>query len=206
MKYTENGKDIHYSNYPFNDLGSDKLNLLPGRAGEIPHPFNGQSNNKFTFHSPETDYNKIALPNLLKVEGYMYGTSKGYFDEVKEHPRWTILGRDANRLANTLAIAEVAADEATEAAQAASNAQVWVVAGFANGVSTGIPAFISSGVILALGIAEGIISKAGRYRYQWLETFRNLGTPRNFAYFYSAEGHYNYLRTIQEEGDMFRNG
>lgn len=205
MKYQENGRDIHYSNYPFNDLGSDKLNLTPGRASEIPHPFGGLKNNNFTFHSPETDYNKIGLPSILKVEGYMYGASKGFFDEVRNHPRWTILGRDAKRLANTLAIAEVAAEIAIEAAQAASNAQVWIVGGLGStGASVGLPAFIASGVILALGIAEGIISKAGRYRYQWLETFRNLGTPRNFAYYYTGEGMYNYMQTSQEKGEMVR--
>lgn len=209
MKYQENNRDVYYSNYPYNDLGFDKLNLLPGRTQGIPHPYGGVANHNFTFHSPETDYNKLTLPNMLKVEGYMFGTSKGHFDEVREHPKWVILGRDAKTLATTLAIIEAAAEIVIQASMAASNAQVW---GFAvggastgGGLSTGAPAFAAAIAIGALGLINGIVSKVGRYRYQWLQTFRDLGTPRNFATYYSSEGHYNYLQTLQEEGNMIRN-
>ena len=206
-KASSNDSDyIYYSNYPYNDLGSDKLNLLPGRDNAIPHPFDGEENYNFTFHSPETDYNKLTLPNMVKVEGYMFGQSRGFFNDVKNHPKWVILGSKAKKLATTLAILEVASEIAIEAAQAASNAQVWFQAGYPFvGTSLGIPAYVASGLILTLGLAEGITSKAGRYRYQWLQTFRDLGTPRNFASYYASEGHYNYLRPIQVEGNLVRN-
>lgn len=206
MTYQENGKDIRYPNYPYNDLGYDKLNLLPGRTTGIPHPYGGLGNDSFTFHSPETDYNKITLPNMMKVEGHMFGMSKGYIDEVKNHPRWVILGRDAKTLATTLAIVEAAAEIVIQSSMAASNAQIWAVGGVGStGVSLGLPAIIAAAAIAALGIVSGIVSKVGRYRYQWLETFRNLGTPRNLAHYYSSEGYYNYMQPLQEEGNMIRN-
>src|SRR5690606_9754643 len=46
--------------------------------------------------------------------------------------------------------------------------------------------------------------KYGRYKYQWLETFKNLGAPKNFAYYYSSEGYYNYFQTLQEQGNELR--
>lgn len=209
MKYRENNKDIYYPNYPYNDLGSDKLNLQPGRSSGWAHPYAGLGNSNFTFHSPETDYNKLSLPNMLKVEGFMFGSSKGNFDEVRNHPRMTILGKDAKTLATTLAILEATSEIAIAAASALSNGQIWTIA--VGGTSTG-GGFSTGGLAISAAITIGVtqlinalVYKAGRYRYEWLNTFKNLGTPRNFASYYSSEGYYNYLKPLQEEGNMVRN-
>lgn len=198
-RYIEKNKFVHYSNYPFNDLGLDLLNL-----GVVQQPI--ESNGKFTFHSPETDYYKTTLPNEMVVQGYMFGKSKGNFDQVKNHPKWVILTAKAKDLALSLAALEASAEIAIASAQAASNAQIWGVAGTGStGVSTGAPAYAAAAVIAALGIVEGIVSKLGRYRYEWLKVFRDLGQPQNFAYYYYAEGNYNFMRPLQEDGERVRN-
>jgi len=197
--------DIYYSTYPYNDLGDDKLFFEDKtRTALLEHPFAGQSNNKYTFHSPETDYYRPTLPSEMSIQGYMFGRSKGNFNMVEDHSKWVILSDKARSLATTLAIIEATAEVVIQAAQAASNAQVWFVGGFTNGFSAGVPAFAAAATIAALGIVEGIVSNVGRYRYQWLETFRNLGQPQNFAYYYYSEGDYNYLKALQEPGNSLR--
>jgi len=195
-EYEENNKKIKYSNYPFNTYKEDVLNL------DSSTPNLGESNTNYTFHSPETDYYRNTLPTELTVQGYMYGNSRGHFDEVKDHPRWVILSNKGRKLASTLATLEVAGEIAIEAAQAFSNAQWW--AGFA-GISTGAPALIASGIIAGVGIGSAVIYKHSQYRYQWLKIFRDFGSPQNFAYYYFAEGHYNH-NLIDEitEGNSLR--
>jgi len=197
-KYVEDGKDWYYSNYPYNDLGKDKLNL--DSADSL-----GTSNNKFTYHSPETDYNSIIVPSELSIQGYSFGASKGQFDQVEDHAKWVILSKRARTYATTLATIEVATEIGIASAQALSNAQVWVVGGLGStGASLGLPAFGAAAAIALLGAIEGVVSKVGRYRYEWLETFEKLGRPENFAYYYYSKGHYNYLQLLQEEGEQLR--
>ena len=202
-KYKENGKSIYYSNYPFNSYQNDLLNGGEDLSTENGVTF-GVSNRNYTFHSPETDYYRQGLPSELSVQGYMFGNSRGHFDEVQGHPKWVILSPAARSLANTLATLEVAGEILIKAGEITSNAQVWAMFGMANGVSLGLPAFIAAGVVTAFGIAEGIIYKHGQYRYQWLKIFRDFGSPQNFAYYYYAEGYYNYLTTSQEDGNRLR--
>jgi len=179
-----------YANYPYNDLGVDKLNQLD---------FNGESNHNFTFHSPETDFEKIVIPSELKVEGYVFGRSKGNFAEVKDHPRWVILGAKSKDLALRLAGLEAASELAAETANSAETFQL----GFGLTAIFNV-AGIVLGIISAVTGALSTVVRIGRYRYEWLQTFRNLGSPRNFAYYYTSEGFYNYLRPIQEENNLVR--
>ena len=202
-KYKENGKSIYYSNYPFNSYQNDLLNGGEDLSTENGVTF-GVSNRNYTFHSPETDYYRQGLPSELSVQGYMFGNSRGHFDEVQGHPKWVILSPAARSLANTLATLEVAGEILVKAAEITSNAQVWFMGGLVFGTSLGLPAFISAGVVTAFGIAEGIIYKHGQYRYQWLKIFRDFGSPQNFAYYYYAEGYYNYLTTSQQDGNRLR--
>lgn len=191
--YTENEKEVLYSNYPFNDLGVDKMNLNTPQVSI-------SSNNKFTFHSPETDYYKSTIPTEMSVQGYMFGKSKGVIDEVKEHPKYVILGSEAKRTASILAGLEVASEIAVKIAQSAEVYRVQV--GLANSAN---PLGIGLNVIAAgAALAEGLISNFGRYRYEWLKIFRDLGQPQNFAYYYYAEGNYNYLKLLQSEGQYIR--
>lgn len=202
-KYKESDKTVYYSNYPFNSYQNDVMNLEENRDTENGVTF-GVSNRNYTFHSPETDYYRQQLPAELSVQGYMFGNSRGHFDEVKGHPKWVILSPKARNLASTLATLEVAGEILIKAAEITSNAQVWFIGGFANGGGFGIPAFIAAGVVTGFGIAEGIVYKHGQYRYQWLKIFRDFGSPHNFAYYYYGEGHYNYILKTENKGNQLR--
>lgn len=199
-EYEEEGRKIQYSNYPYNDLGEDVLHYDDSRTNLIQHPYSGDSNINWTFHAPETDYLKPTLPTEMKIEGYMYGSSRGHFDEVEDHSKWVILGREAYRLASTLATAEVIAEAAITIAE---SAEVWrFQVGVANSAN---PVGIALNVaVAATQVISSLAYKYGRYKYQWLESFRNLGQPQNFAYFYSSEGYYNYFQTHQTEGEYLR--
>jgi hypothetical protein len=187
-------KDILYSNYPYNTFSEDKFNdpysTETNRENLGEGATFGVSNRHYTFHSPETDYTKVGLPSEISFQGYQYGNSRGSFDQVKQHPKWVILTNSAYTLANELAIAEVVFDITIQALQALSNANP--VAGFAN---TWFPGgIIASAAIALLGGIAGAYFNYGRYRYEWLKIFRDLGTPHNFAYYYFSEGFYNYIQ------------
>jgi hypothetical protein len=184
---------IAYPNYPFNDLGKDRLNI--DNDNEL-----GDTNNNYTFHSPETDYFKPTLPNELSIQGYSFGKSNGRIEEVKNHSKWVILTSKAKNLAGTLAALEVAAEIAVNIAQ---SAETWrFYGGF---TFSGNPVGIGMNIaVQALSLASGVIANYGRYRYEWLRTFRDLGRPENFAYYYYAEGNYNYLNTLQEQTNQLR--
>lgn len=196
------GGDIYYSNYPFNDLGNDRMFYLNSQRRDfIPHPYGGLKNDKFTFHSPETDYIKPSIPTELSVQGYMFGNSLGFIDEVKEHPKWVILTSRARNLANLLATTETAAELAISLAQAGENYRFY--AGLTN--SFNIPGLLLSQVAAGLGLVSSALSRFGRFRYEWLTTFRNLGQPQNFAYYYYAEGKYGFLNNnVVDEGNSLR--
>lgn len=198
--YNEQEKDVLFSNFPYNSLGDNGLFLDDDRTGAIPHPFDSASNYNFTFHSPDTEFYKPSLPTEMKIEGYAFGKSKGVFDEVEGHAKYVILGAEARRLAATLATAEVVAEAIVASMEAFSN--YTQIAGFANTVFDG--AWVASPLIAATIGISGALFKYGRYKYQWLETFRNLGSPENFAYFYTSVGEYNYLKTLQSEGESVR--
>lgn len=200
-RYKENDKPVYYSNYPFNTYSNDVLNkdeeytTTDGRGGKF-----GDKGRNYTFHSPETDYYRPSLPSEMSIQGYMFGQSRGHFDEVKEHPKWVILSDKARNLASTLATLECVAETIIESSQALSNAQVQFGVVF----NTGAPAFIATALIAATGAASAIVYKYGRYRYQWLKIFRDLGQPNNFAYYYYGEGYYNYMRNLQTAGTSLR--
>ena len=145
-KYQEKenkNKYILYPNYPFNSYSDDKLNLpfngedrddLGGKE-EIGKAIWGESNRNYTFHSPETDYNKIRVPSEVSVQAYMFGQAGITFDEVKEHPKYVILTQKARNLASTLATLEVVAETIIQGAQAFANFNP--IAGFSNTVFPG---------------------------------------------------------------------
>jgi len=196
-KYMEEGNTKYYPNYPYNDLGNDKLNYVENRTALLPH--NSNSNYNFTFHSPETDFYKRTIPTELKVEGYMFGKSKGNFAPVKDHPKWVILGRKAKTVATLLAGLESAAELAIKLAAAGENFRFQVgVSNSSNPIGIGLSIAAAS-----LGGLEAV-AITGRYRYEWLKAFRDLGSPKNFAYYYASEGYYNYIQALQEEGNLVR--
>ena len=207
---TENvDKNILYSNFPYNTYSKDKFNRpfegvetdegagTSSRTNLGEEAVFGQSNRHYTFHSPETDYTKVGLPSEVSFQGYQYGNSRGNFDQVKTHPKWVILADSAYTLANQLAIAEVIFEITIQSLQALSNANP--VAGFAN---TWFPGGIVASIAISVfsGVA-GAYFNYGRYRYEWLKVFRDLGTPHNFAYYYFSEGFYNYIKHDDKDLD-----
>src|SRR5690606_3126578 len=76
-QYTEKSKTVEYLNYPYNSYSEDFLNP----DSSLKNGF-GQRGSNFGFHSPETDYYEPTIPTELNVQGYQFGYSKGYFDEV----------------------------------------------------------------------------------------------------------------------------
>lgn len=176
-KYDDlNGDPVYYPNYPLNSLGSDQLN------NNVPHPDSSNGNDFFTFHSPETSFYKPTLPRELKVEGYLFGHSANYFDEVRDHPTYVILGVGGITLVQSLATAEVIFETLIQSSD-------WLVLAGSGGVSS--PA---AAVIAALAVGSFVVSamyKKSEYVYKWNQTLKNLGKPTNFAYYQASVGHYN---------------
>ena len=198
--YEEDNKEVHYPNYPYNTFRDDIMNQITKAQsfGDL-----------FTFHSPETDYSTQSnIPTELNIQGYQFGRSSGYFDQVEDHPKWVILSKEAYNMASTLASLEVAGEALIETAKAVAGVPGWwAVAGTG---STGTNAggwgvqIAAAALVGATILAEGIIYNYGRYKIQWHETFRNLGRGHNFASYYFSHGYYNYLETLQEQGNSSR--
>jgi hypothetical protein len=119
---------------------------------------------------------------------------------VEDHPKWVILGDKARSLSSTLAVVEVVAEAAVNIAQ---SAETWRVQfGLANSVN---PVGIALNIAVALTqTLAAAVSKVAKYRYEWQTTFKNLGTPKNFAYYGSSIGKYNYMKLLQQEGQSIR--
>jgi hypothetical protein len=84
-----------YVNYPYNDLRpdiyhtSDKTIFEKGRVrDEQKAPLSDYKKNIFSFHSPETSFNKPFLSGSeLKIYSEYTGKSNGYFEYPYKHPR-----------------------------------------------------------------------------------------------------------------------
>lgn len=198
-KYEQKGKDYFYANYPHNDLGKDPLHYVSkDNKTLIQHPFGGTSNNKFSFLSPDVFLNRITIPTEAVLSGYQTGTSMTTFQDVEDHPKWTILGSKARKTANTLAIAEIALEILIKTGELTS--LQWATFGLANGFSAGL-----IGMAIAVGgmTVNGFIDY-GKYRYEWLKIFDELGTAYNFASYGVSHGYHNKFIKNTQEADYLR--
>ena len=187
-----------YSNFPFNDLGEDKFNLTSKGGGLIQHPFEGNSNFMYSFLSPDLFLTKPTLPTEVSLTGYQFGNYKTRGVEVEEHPKWTVLGRRAKRTATTLAVLEATLETIVKISEIL--ARQWQVFGTSSGFSLGaIGASMAAG-----GYAVSTFMRIGKYRYQWLQTFRDLGTADNFGNYLVAEGKYNNFVVNTQDNDYVR--
>lgn len=200
-KYKERNLDVFYPNYPLNSLGDDILNYKDSdRKDYIPHPYQSQSHNTWTYTSLESESREIGEPALIDFEGYLYGKSKHRIDEVKEHPKWVILGKKLKRLASTLATAEIISEMAVIIARSAEAYRVQIgLSNSANPVGIGL----SIGLTAFQAISNSLF-KYQRYKTQWIESFTNLGRPINFAYYSTGVSTLNYFKTNREEGNKIR--
>jgi len=189
-KYQQDSEDVYYPNYPLNSLGHDNSNGISN------HIKGSLKNNLFTFHSPDTHFYRPSLYREMNIEGYMFGNAGIYFDEVRDHATFTLLGKKAYIAANSLALAEVGFEILLQTAD-------WTI-GATNGD------FISSvgGIVAAAAFASTLVvqgyMKYGEYRYKWETIFSNIGKPQNFAYYSVAVGHYNYLDTNNVPSSKYR--
>lgn len=209
-KVREENEDVFFSNFPFNSLGE---NALLHKSEEdktfIPHPYDSEKNNSFSFISPDNQFRKLSSPTEMYVEGYQFGNSKSYFTNVEDHPKWVILGEKGYKLATTLAIAETVAEVVIQIAQATieTSKNFWFVGGLGSTGGNPVGAVVggvATGVIAGFQILSNSIFKVARYRNEWLTTFRDLGQPENFAAFSTGMGHYNSLVSIPSMGNSLR--
>ena len=131
--YEKEGDTIHFSNFPFNDLGRNKY-LTTQRFGNVlvNHPYNSDENFLYPFISPDLFLNKPQLPTEALIQGYLVGASKQQFVTSDEHSEWTVLGNRAKRVAELLAIAEVALEFITNIASFTTqggSGHLWFVGG-----------------------------------------------------------------------------
>lgn len=201
-----------YSNFPFNDLGDDKFHTSdPNRTNLIKHPDNGNGNHLFSFLSPDVFLTKPALPTEVVLAGYQFGNATQSVVDVKDHPKFTIPGEDARTLATTLAIVEFALEtiiKGTEFLTQSGAGNLWFVAGVG---STGTNAAGAGASYAAIGVYVGAVAaqgfvKTGQYRYEWLKTFRDLGTAYNFAAMTVGAGTYNRFVKTQEDSTEYLRG
>lgn len=198
-EYEADNKKTLYPNYPYNDLGDDLYHFKPNTTTAINHPYNGERNNRFTLISPDLLYTGTNLPNEVYVQGFLRGKADNRFSQLNDHAKWTILGRKARRTALTLATAEAALEAAINIGTATGNQ--WFMGGMTFGSSLGL---VGVGIITAANVLSGF-TKIGEYRYQWIETFRNLGSSRNFAYYMNGLGTYNtFIKNTNENNQVFR--
>ena len=205
-KYNKNEQDYYYSNYPFNTLGQDAMHYSnSSRTQYIKHPFNSNSNNKFTIISPDLLNNKPQIPSEVSLSGYQIGHSTTRFQEVEDHPKWTVLGKKSKDLATKLAIAEVALETTIQLAELGTKIDSWFtvgVSGGTNAIGTVIQ-YIYFGTALASLLTNAFV-KIGKYRYQWLETFRNLGVKSNFSSYSVGVGNYNSFIVNDKDNSLLR--
>jgi len=200
FKYKETGtynETTYFANFPYNDLSENKLLYLEeSEENFITHPDPIDfSNHRFMFHSPETSYEKPALPFEMYVETYMNGYSRGVFAEVERHPTMVILTDKAFTLAKVLATVEIVLDGITKISE--------LIAFQAVGLSTNVGAIIATALYSASYFASSFTK--GRLKVEeWTTIFSNLSKPTNFAYYFTSEGKYNGYYNARIEGNTTR--
>ena len=198
-KYTKNNQTIHFSNFPFNDLGVNKFITDEG-GNLIDHKEGSSKNNYFTFISPDMLLTRPVAPTEMCLQGYLQGTADISFADVEEHSKWTVLGEKTYQIADTLAIAEFALELAIGGADLTKEVSIFF--GTSNGGNIG--ALIAAGIYF---VANGIGSfvKLGKHRYEWLDIFRNLGRTTNHASFqYGVAKHNKIIKIGKDDNGYLR--
>lgn len=198
-KYTKNNQDIHFSNFPFNDLGVNKF-ITDDAGNLIDHKEGSSRNNYFTFISPDMLLTRPSIPTEMCLQGYLQGTADVSFADVEQHSKWTVLGERTYQIADTLATAEFALELAIGGADLTKEISIFF--GTSNGGNIG--ALIAEGIYF---VANGIGSfvKLGKNRYQWLDIFRNLGRTTNHASFqYGVAKHNKIIKIGKNDSGYLR--
>jgi len=172
---------VYYPNYPFNDLHDDPLlcidsyNYLP-----IKHPYfsSGNRNNRYTFHSPNTSFNKPELGTELKLETVERGQLSGVLAEVEKHSKYVIPSKTTYDVAKVLAGFQINHE-------AAASAMSFSMAVLGTGGS-----IIGWAIGYAIGLGFGFASNFGKYVNNYVELIKSLGTPFNPTTYQVNKGWY----------------
>lgn len=193
--YQKEGDTINFSNFPFNDLGKNKY-LLTQKGGQIiDHPYNGEKNHMYSFLSPDIFLTRPSLPTEVSLQGFVFGNSQSSFSKVDEHSQWTVLGDKSRRTAEQLAIAEAVMEVLIKTGELIALQQ----AGFVFSLGAVGAAIAAAGMIAAAYV------RIGKYRYDWLTTFRDLGRVDNFASMQTGVAKYNkFLKAEQYSNEYLR--
>lgn len=194
-KYQDGEEEWLFRNFPYNSLGENRLLYADDSAKRfIQHPYNNQRNTKFSLIAPEVYSGHNYTGTEVAFEGYQLGYSKGEFNEVEDHPKWVILGRKAEKLASTLATMEVAFERAMNVAKETIQAGI-ASSGGLFGSGFGVGTAVGAGGLAAVVIINAFMGTRHKYaeiKMKWMDTFKNLGSLRNFANYYSSVGDYNF--------------
>lgn len=193
--YENEGNTINFSNFPFNDLGKNKY-LLTNKGGQIiDHPYDSERNHMYSFLSPDLFLTRPALPTEVSLQGFVFGSSMSSFSKVDEHSQWTVLGDKSRRTAEQLAIAEAVMEVLIKTGELIALQQ----AGFVFSLGAVGAAIAAAGMIAAAYV------RIGKYRYDWLTTFRDLGRVDNFANMQTGVARYNkFLKADQYSDEYLR--
>lgn len=204
-RYFDRGQEKWFRNFPFNSLGENQfLYENTFRGNFIQHPYDSEGNNKFSIIAPEVYYNQPSTGNEVAIEGYQMGYADGVFREVQEHSKWVILGDRAKDTASTLATLEVTFESAMNIGDAMIGMATSMWSGW-TAFSWGFGFSIAGHVIVTVAnVISALLFKYARYKYEWLEIFKNNGTPYNFAYRYVGTGNYNFFTRNSEEDSLLR--
>lgn len=182
-------RDILFSNFPFNSLGKNEL-FQDTESEFLKHPNNSKRNDKYTIMTPNMYMGWNEKPSEITLDGYMLGHSENTITETKNHAKWVILGGQTRSLATLLASTEVTMEILLDALSGLETAR------FSVGVVVEMnPAGLIANIANVAMAITNSTAKVARYRYQWLETFENMGKPINFAYRVAGVGKYTNMVT-----------
>lgn len=187
-------KEYYFPNYPYNDLRDDPYLSNNVDIYDNPDPsdsteglyrlsaYNGSNTpissdekyRRYTFHSPDTEFQHPQLGTELKLETLEFGVQEGHFVTVEDHPRYKFLTKFDSVLASFLG--------AVSAIKIVSEGEtdLGVTAGER---SKGRVEFNYADLLATANLVKDLIEK--------------LIPLRNFAYQYNSRGVYNNYIPIQ---------
>lgn len=180
----------YYANYPYNDLNPDGflskdkdiyLDSDPTDAQEDTMRLRGYENSefrRFTFHSPDTHFQRPTLGTELKLETEEFGVCRGHFVQVLDHPKYKFLTELDSVIAVTVGLAS-SINVVNE-----SNSTIKPPANFGVDLSGHVDMNFAD-MMAQSNVVRDIIEKL----IPW----------RNFAYQFNSAGVYNNYRSIRND-------
>jgi hypothetical protein len=181
----------YYPNYPYNDLHDDVFLLNEYDGNSLRHPFKylNKVNNRWTFHSPNTSFNRPILGNELKLETVEYGYTQQNLSEVEKHAKYVLLKNKAYDVAKGLAAVQINHEASMEAFGAGDSPSV---------LGTGGGSIINYIIYYAIGLATGFATNYTKYAQDWLDIIKGVSTPINYAFYYTSLGVYNNYKCVPD--------